>query len=319
MESRNGEHATMSMTPGALVVRVGYLLLCLFGVAGLGCRAPVLTVDDAVVFPGANTRLGACVEREPILGLCKDVERVRVAFDVEGREVGDAKTNQDGVAEVEYELAPGLEQYEARTLVDGRELRTPGRVFTWDKDRVIIAVDIDHTIARTDYKGLLRTNSADGSEPVEHSPETLNMLARDFHIIYLTGRPRFMIDKTRVWLRERGYPAGPVITSVRVRDMANPGAAKLRTLSVLRKWWPNLLIGIGNRAADAEAYSTNDMLSLVLPSKPGESAGHHAVVLPNWKAVDAFFTANREVLTDAARLKEAIAGREMLLRTIDQY
>jgi hypothetical protein len=184
---------------------------------------------------------------------------------------------------------------------------------------VIIAVDIDHTIARTDYKDLLRMNSADESEPVEQSAETLNMLARDFHIVYLTGRPRFLIDKTRVWLRERGYPAGPVITSVRVRDMANPGAFKMRKLSVLRKSWPNLLIGIGNRAADAEAYGANDMLSVVVPSNPGVSAGLHAVVLLNWKAVDAFFAANREVLADAARLKEAIAGRETLLRTLDQY
>lgn len=288
--------------------------------AAAGCKAPVLTVDDAVVLPGEKTRLVACVEREPVLGLCKDVEHVRVHFDVGESEIGAAKTDGEGVAEVKHKLLPGTDNYEARVLVDGRELRTLGHVFTWDKDRVIIAVDIDHTIGQTDYEGLLGSaSSEDDSDPIKHSVETLKALASDFQIVYLTGRPRFLIDKTRIWLRQQGFPAGPVITSVRVRDLVNPSEFKRQKLHDLRKSWPKLLIGIGNQPGDAEAYGANEMLTLVLPSKPEQSFGPHAIVFRNWKQVRKFFEANRAVLTNADALHDVIEGKESLLLPVPTF
>jgi hypothetical protein len=304
--------------PSQTARRAAPLILGLLALAG--CKAPLLSVDDAVVLPGEKTRLIACVEREPVLGLCKDVEQVRVHFDVDESEVGAAKTDEDGVAEVKHKLLPGTENYEARVLVDGRELRALGRVFTWDKDRVIIVVDIDHTIEQTNYKGLLRSpNSEDDSDPIKHSVETLKALAQDFQIVYLTGRPRFLIDKTRMWLRQEGFPTGPVITSVRVRDMVNPGEFKRRKLHELRKYWPNLLIGIGNQPGDADAYGANGMLALVLPSKPEQTFGPHAVVFRDWKQVGKFFGTNRAMLTDADALHEVIEGEESLLLPVPTF
>lgn len=294
--------------------------LLLGWLAAMGCRAPVLSVDDAVVLPGEKTRLIACVEREPVFGLCKDVERVRVHFDVDESEIGTAKTDDDGVAEVKHKLGAGSANYEARVLVDGRELRALGRIYTWDKNRVIIAVDIDHTIGRTDYEALLSsTSQEDGSDPIKNSVETLKALAQDFQIVYLTGRPRFLIDKTRMWLRHEGFPAGPVITSVRVRDMVDPSEFKRRKLHELREYWSNLLIGIGNQPGDAEAYGANDMLSLVLPSKPGQTFGPHAVVFRNWKQLGKFFDTNRAVLTRADALRKVIEGKESLLLPLPAY
>jgi hypothetical protein len=286
----------------------------------VGCRAPILTVDDAVAFPGQLTRLAACVEREPILGLCHDIKQVPVAFDVNNSEVGSAKTGREGVAEVEHKLQPGTREYDARVLVDGRELHMSGRVYTWDQDRVIIAVDIDHTIAQTDYKGLLRSaESEDTSSPVEHSAETLSTLSQDFQIVYLTGRPRFMIDKTRTWLRQNGFPAGPVITSVRVRDLANPGAFKRQKLRELRAAWPKLLIGIGNQISDAGAYGVSGMLALVVPPKPGRVFDPHTLVFGDWEDVGRFFEVNLPTLTDAGALQDVIAGKQMLMRTLAAY
>ena len=285
----------------------------------VACRAPVLTVDDGVFLPGEKTQLSACVEREPVFGLCKDVEQVKVEFRVDGQTAAATKTNKHGLAEVERQLDAGLEHYEARALVDGRELRADGRVYTWDKQRVIIAIDIDHTISQTEYKTLLRTDHEDESNPIKRSVDTLRTLARDFHILYLTGRPRFLIDKTRLWLCEHDFPPGPVITSIRVRDLVAPEAFKERRLHALRKSWPHLLIGIGNRPSDADAYGANGMLCLAVPAQAGQIFPPHALVFRDWKAVDEFFAANRGVLDDPEQLEQAIKGRRMLLRSLEQF
>ena len=190
--------------------------------AAAGCQVPVLTVDDAVVIRGEKSRLAACLEREPVLWLSKDVENAPVRFYVDEQQVGETKTDEDGVAAVERKLDPELQRYEVRAWAGFQELQATGRVFSWERERVIIAVDIDHTIAQTDYQELLSQRSADESDPVKHSVQALNALAQDFHIVFLTSRPRFLIDKTRTWLREKDFPAGPVITSVRIRDLVRP-------------------------------------------------------------------------------------------------
>jgi hypothetical protein len=295
-----------------------FLTLLLVGAAA-GCQAPVLTVDDAVVMRGEKTRLAACLEREPVLWLSKDVENAPVRFYVDEQQVGDTKTDEDGVAEVERKLDPQLQRYEVRAWAGFQELQATGRVFAWDRERVIIAVDIDHTIAKTDYEELLAQRGKDESDPVKHSVQALHALAGDFHIVYLTSRPRFLIDKTRAWLRERGFPDGPVVTSVRIRDLVRPKEFKEERLHTLRKAWPTLLIGIGNEPSDAEAYGASGMLTLMLPGKNGGNVGPHAIVLPDWKALARFCAANRETLTSVNLLKEAIKGERFLERPVTPY
>ena len=305
----------------ARVVRVlnGRWPLALLLVSAAGCQAPVLTMDDAVVMRGAKTRLAACVEQQPILWLSKDVEDTPVRFYVDDQPVGEAKTNGDGVAAIERKLDPSLKRYEARVFAGFQELQGAGRVFVWDRERVILAVDIDHTIAQTEYKGLLAKNGEDDSDAVKNSVPALNTLARDFNIVYVTSRPRLLIDKTRAWLAEKGSPAGPVITSVRIRDLIRPEGFKAETLHALRKDWPTLLIGIGNRPSDADAYGENDMLALVLPTKAGGDFGPHTIVLRDWKKLSRFFEANRETLTSAAALKEVLEGDRLLARPVTPY
>jgi hypothetical protein len=299
------------------VARWSFTLLLLGAVAG--CQAPVLTVDDAVVMRGEKTRLAACLEREPVLWLSKDVENAPVRFYIDEQQVGETKTDEDGVAAVEQRLDPDLQRFEVRAWAGFQELQATGRVFAWDRERVIIAVDIDHTIAKTDYEELLAQRGKDESDPVKHSVQALNALARDFHIVYLTSRPRFLIDKTRAWLREKGFPTGPVITSVRIRDLVRPKEFKEERLHTLRKAWPTLLIGIGNQPSDAEAYGASGMLSLMLPGKNGGDFAPHAIVFRDWKGLVRFCEANHETLASAAQLKEAIKGERLLSQPVTPY
>lgn len=279
---------------------------------------PILSVDDVVVMPGEKTRLVAYVEREPVLGLRKDVEDVTVRFFVGGNEIGHDETDDDGRASVKCELQPGTGRYEARAVVDRRTLGAEGRVFTWDEDRVIIAVDVDDTIARTDYTELIFNE--DEIDALKRSAKTLGTLAADYHLVYLTARPRFLLDKTRAWLHEKDFPAGPVITAKGLRQSARQERFKRKRLKALRKQWPTLLIGIGNKDSDAEAYGAGGILSIMLEQddKKGDF-GRHSIVLHKWKAVAHFFEANRATLTDADKLKEVIKGERMLLQPVRRW
>ncbi len=283
------------------------------------CHAPVLSVDDAAVRPGAETRLSAYVERESLPWLRQDLKGTPVRFRVDGRDLGDDRTDDDGRASVERKLPPGAEWYEARATVNGRQLYAFGRLFTWDDRRVILAVDIDHTIERTEYRSLLVDKGEDESDPLKRSADTLRALAGDFHILYLTGRPRFLLEKTRQWLKDKEFPDGPVLTAKGVRDMFRPGLFKAAELRRLRDAWPNLLIGIGDKASDADAYGSNDMLSLIVSPRPDRDFPPHAIVLRDWKTLGKFFAQNREILIDPERLKQAIRGEVMLRRPLPRY
>jgi hypothetical protein len=284
-----------------------------------GCGPPVLGVQDVLVRPGEKAHLAAFVEREPVLGLGKDLPGVRVTFHAADQELAADKTDDEGLATAKCRLPAGSQRYDARATAQDRDLQAAGRVFEWGDERVIIAVDIDQTIARTEYKELLATGEEDGSDAVKRSAQTLRALAHDFHILYLTGRPRSLLEKTRLWLAERKFPDGPVIMAESVSQVLRPGNFKQKTLHALRKDWPTLRIGIGNRPSDADAYGANGMLPLVVPSKTERPFGRHALVFRDWKAVGQFFTANRDLLTSRHDLQEVIEGKKMLLRTVEKY
>ncbi|MCP4594837.1 MAG: hypothetical protein GY842_29255 [bacterium] len=298
----------------------GGIALAVCAVTSALGRPPVLSVDDAVVVPGDKTYLVAYVEREPLLGIRRDVEDIKVRFQVDGEPVGDDRTNDDGRAKVKCTLASGIRRFSALATVDGKLLQATGRVFTWQRERVIIAVDVDDTIARTDYTELIFDDDEDEVDAHKRAAKTLERMAGDFHIVFLTARPRFLLEKTRGWLREKDFPAGPVITAKGLRQTARPERFKREVLKDLRKRWPTLLIGIGNSQGDARAYGSSKMLSIMLEPRDGDKDfGRHSIVLRGWKSVARLFDANRAVLTDPDQLERVIKGKGMLLQPVHRW
>ncbi len=279
----------------------------------------MLSVEDVIVRPGEKARLVAFVEGEPILGLGKDLAGVRVTFHVGGQEVENKETDDEGWAETKCRVPAGSDRYEACAQALQQELRATGRIFRWGDERVIIVVDVDHTIAQTDYEELLVERDEDGSDPVKRSAETLRALAQDYYILYLTGRPRSLLDKTRTWLGERAFPDGPVITAASVKQTLRPGNFKEKKLHALRKDWPAVLIGVGDKPSDADACGASDMLALIVTSQTDRHFGPHALLFRDWKALARFFEVNRETLADAQALKEVIEGKRMLARPVQPY
>jgi len=282
-----------------------------------GCGPAVLSVSDAIGSPGGPVRLTAFVYRDTIRGVGDEVEGVSVRFHVDGKPVGSARTDDDGWASVQWALpVGGASRFEATATVDGRTIQAGGTIYTWDKDRIILAVDVDGTLAETDYDDLILDRRDVESQPLPHAQQALEKLSADFHILYLTARPHYYVEKTRRWLRDYGFGTGPVFTAPRLRDTIRHARFKRRMLATLRRDWPNLLVGIGNKAADAQAYGASGMLSLIVRRVPDEDFGPHAIGLQDWPSVLRFFDANAEVLRDPRKLTRATRGEIMLLRPV---
>ncbi|HUW83161.1 MAG TPA: hypothetical protein VMZ31_10230 [Phycisphaerae bacterium] len=296
--------------------RLGLMVGVVIAVFG-GCGPAVLSVSDAIVSPGEPVRLTAFVYRDTIRGVGRDIEGVQVRFRVDGSPARSARTDDDGWTSVQWALpSGGASRFEATALVDGRTTQAGGAIYTWDKERIILAVDVDGTLAQTDYDDLILGRRDAGSQPLPDAQQTLDQLSADFHILYLTARPQYYVEKTRRWLKDCGFPTGPVFTAPRLRDTIRHTRFKRRMLATLRKDWPNLLIGIGNKAADAEAYGASGMLSLIVRRVPDKDLGPHAIMLADWPAVSRFFDANAEVLHDPRELTRATRGEIMLLRPV---
>lgn len=285
----------------------------------VGCGQPVLSVDDAVLMDGRPVRLLAYLEREPMFGVRDGIENATVEFQVDGIQAGSARTGSNGEAEVRVTLpAPDIDSFEARATVDGRELRQQARIYDWREPRVIVAVDIDETIADTEYDDLLFEKIDTETHPIRGARDALSAMSEHCHVFYLSVRPRFLLERTREWLRKYEFPPGPVITSTRLRDLVKHTRYKRRRLAALREVAPNLLIGIGDNSADAEAYGANRMLTLILQHDEDDEARYrpHVLLFENWRSIAAFFDANREILTDPTRLRKTINDRGMLARPL---
>lgn len=289
----------------------------------LGCGRTVLSVDDAVIMGGRQTPVTAYLQKPAGLGYRRGVEEIPVEILADGKSVGRTQTQDKGRAEAPCALPNnGCSEIEVRARVGSKTLRTEGQVFNWDADRTIIAVDIDETISTTNYADLLLTPNDDGSRPIRGSREALVALAKDYHIVYVTARPRFLLDRSRNWLNKYGFPAGPLITSQSWEEWRDQTRFKRDALARLRRQWPNLLIGIGDKRVDVDAYSGNGMLTLIVnESDPGQYGGR-AVTLRDWPSLARYFTEHRELFGHPARLaaridsngrlapqREGVAGR----------
>jgi hypothetical protein len=273
-----------------------------------GCARPVLSVDDAVVLGGAQMPAKAVVERPLALGFRSGVKKAVVQFSAADRPIGSGRTETKGAACTECALPPhGCSDFTATVTIDGKTIQRSGTVFHWDADRTIVAVDIDDTLSLTNYASLMIGARDRGSRPYRGAVAAMNALARDYHIVYVTARPRFMLERTRQWLQAQGFPAGPLVVSASWAEWRNQSAYKRRALANLRKQWPNLLIGIGDKRGDVDAYVGNRMLTLIVNERDADRYGEKAVTLRDWQTLARYFTENRALLSSPAALDARIS------------
>ncbi len=277
--------------------------LCLGG----GCGRILLTADDAVMRPDGKVRLRAYLERKTSKFSRDSIESHAVRFMVNGRLVGQGRTDDDGLATFLYAIGDqSAGSFTAETEIDGQTLRDQRPIFRLKPDRIGIIVDIDGTVSRTDSFDVVASKQGRKSRPIDQSPRVVRKLAATYNIAFLTARPRFLLAKTRRWINEHGYPDVPLYIAPGLRKAMDPEQFKRDTLAMAQQGFPNLLIGIGDKKSDSHAYGANGMLTLIVGQEPDEDFGNHALLLQNWEMLDRFFDANSELLHDPDRLRRTI-------------
>ncbi len=309
----------MHPTPRQKLALLGSLALVLPAVAG-ACATPMISLSDVVVAGGGHTAIDAFTEHSSALGDVDQLAGVDVTFLADGRELGTARTDTVGLARWSCCLPPGARTVQARATVDGKQVAGEARVYEWDPMRTIIVCDIDETVSLTDYASLLSDDSADsGSKPLPGAARTMKELAGRFNLIYITGRPRFLLNKSRRWLERNGFPPAPVVTALTLAEAIGVQKYKGGQIADLKCLSSNLLIGIGNARTDSEAYASQGLLTLIIEDDDSNMFRSHAIVVRNWDMLHRFFDANREVLEDPARLAAVIAEQGMLLQPVIGY
>jgi hypothetical protein len=249
---------------------VAAALTALIGVS-LPARVEEIHVRDEMTRPGEPFQLAAYVVGGRLRGMFGGIKRARVAFEIDGERAGASETDDAGKASVRFVLKiPGEYELFARTELPSKATLplATGYVRVLDPDEPILITDIDGTLTEvSEYSPLFHT--AKEIRPRPGAVEALRELARDYAIAYVTRRDEDLEPHTRAWLRDWDFPTGPVLYSRSLHDPFDTAGYKKETLRMLKLKFPRILAGIGDSAADAEAYAGASIPAyLVTKEKP---------------------------------------------------
>lgn len=251
-----GNRASPGVRSAALTLAV-ILIACQVG----GCGRPALHCGNTVAIGDRDTFLVALVERGDGL-FAGRLEGIEVSFHAGGEEIARARTDKVGYAIAVGRVPSGTGEFEAQAAFDGHVMKSQGDVYSWKEGRTILVCDIDGTVSETDVRALLFDQWDTESRPLPGAAETLGSLSKRYNLMFLTGRPVAWRAKTYKWLEDRGFPTAIMVLAPDLRGAANVEQFKARTISMLRKLYPNVLIGIGNAETDSQAYTADGLLAI---------------------------------------------------------
>ncbi len=197
------------------------------------------------------------------------VAGVTVAFARGDWVAGRITTDAKGVAAMQWTPpARGNYSFEARIVgVPNESMRDmlavgPSKLLVAAREKKApqVVVDLDHTVVDSSFMLVM----VGGGEPMADSVEVLSRIAKRYGVIYLTHRPDLLGRKSKAWLAENGYPSGPLLVS-EIKDVLDSGKFKSAKLSALRRLFPGVAMGIGDKLSDAQAYVDNGMSAYLIP------------------------------------------------------
>ncbi len=282
---------------------------CAVTLSACACHSPyLLTVEDHVCRAGDDVTLIGKLEYRGVYIFNRGKGDKPLRFFLDGRPIGDDETNDEGYAHVKRDFdAPGSHRLVVAYDRDGvRAAEAAATVFVWLKHEPILVVDVDHTVADTRVRDLLTRSGTETSQPMPDAPEVLHELARSFHVVYLTGRPRELTPKTREWLQRHGFPAGPLLTWDVDRHPWSQADYKRERLDDLQDDFEAVNIGIGDRSHDRKAYSKRRLFTIML-DRDSPKRVNDVVYLPDWSAVRELFARNPQLFSPKLRRDEPVS------------
>ncbi len=182
-----------------------------------------------------------------------------------------------------------------------------------------VVVDLDHTVADSNFMLVM----VGGGEPMADSVEVLSRIAKRYGVIYLTHRPDLLTRKSKAWLADKGYPSGPLLVS-EIKGVPASGKFKSAKLTALRRFFPGVAMGIGDKLSDAQAYVDNGMSAYLIPDYKEKPRSMRAIaaeiralrsqgrlqVVGNWRQIEQGVFSGRKFPPEAfAGELEASAAR----------
>ncbi len=122
----------------------------------------------------------------------------------------------------------------------------------------VIVSDIDGTLTTSEFEEFTDLLTGDLPEVNEGAPALVNAwAARGYRRFYLTARPEWLMQRTRDFLRERGFPPGVVHTSLDFDGALGGAATTFKSEELARLVGKGLApaFAVGNTETDAAAYA----------------------------------------------------------------
>jgi len=249
----------------------------------------ILKGFDSLHLVGEKNELRAKLELKGFLTLNPNVGQELVQFWSESELLGESKTlDVSGIATLSLPpLSVGTHSFKLTLKEDSRYKVHPATltVAVISSEQPILISDIDHTILDAGYiEAFLKKNIR--LKPLKDAPESLQELSKKYQILYITSREEFLTNKTRRWLSLRGFPLGPIFFwDLLGKDVPIHHAKyKMELVKNLKKRFPNIVVGIGDRAGDAIAYLENGIRAYIMPSGKQEFPPE-TVFISGWKEI----------------------------------
>ena len=222
-----------------------------------------LLAHDVLAEPGTEVTLEAGLRSG--LRLTGEEGR-RIQFHLDERRLGEVPSDTDGNAAVRWTAPETCGDYVIRVRIkpddqpDKPVEETQLLVAVRKPDTPMVVVDLDKTVVASGFAWVL----LGGAKPMTGANVVLERLAKAHTIVYLTHRPDFLGPKSKRWLTENRFPTGPVLTSTLGGFLKGSGDYKAGRIASLKRTYPNLAVGIGDKISDARAYADHGLASILI-------------------------------------------------------
>jgi hypothetical protein len=226
----------------------------------IAVTSPNHSATDVIAHPNTTPHIGAKLTYGPTSKDLEDEDVLAFVDTCNGwRSLGRGTTDDDGRVRVKLPPLPtGV--YEVRFQVAGDQTMTSAFAYMLPAGTRLAVTDIDATLTTSDMAVFQQI--VDGSYIPEAYPAAARLVdahAKRGHVVfYLTGRPYWLSEASRVWLASMQFPRGPLRVADSNTDTlpteGSVGAYKLARLKALVDAGYLIDVAYGNASTDIYAY-----------------------------------------------------------------
>lgn len=255
---------------------------------------PRHVAQDAIARPGRAVELAVKVAYGAVWNDLED-EDVAVYVDdcTRWRSIATVRTDEDGRAVVRLPADLAIGAHEVRFVVLGDGTQARATAWLLPTGTHVVVSDIDGTLTTSDgelYQQILDGDHVpaayDGAVELTETHADLGHV-----VVYLTGRPYWLLDNTRAWLAGQGFAAGPLHVADSNTEIlpldSSVGAYKHAWLDQLAASGFVIDLAYGNATTDIHAYAAAGIppaSTWIIGPHAGEE-GTHAVRDSWWDRV----------------------------------